>query len=101
MSELRSAGTVTHGPDVGCGGLQPIIHLNVSPRIQFDSEFLQAYTVSVWFPAGSDQEVCTLNDGSSRWAGQLQLNIRAGSTSNLVHRRIQMDVHTLVTKKGQ
>src|SRR5262249_53292311 len=48
MRELRAAGAVAHGPDVGRGGLQSVVDANVSAGVQLDAGLLEPDPVRVW-----------------------------------------------------
>ena len=61
MREVRAAGAVAHRPDALGRRPEPLVHLDVPPRVRLDPGRLQADAVGVRRAAPGDQEVRPLD----------------------------------------
>src|SRR5262245_28179271 len=60
VRELRAPCAVPHRPDVGRGGLQPLVDANISAGIQLDAALLESDPLRVWNAPGRNQNVAAL-----------------------------------------
>src|SRR5262249_8610217 len=59
VRELRAAGTLADPPDVGRGRLEPVVDLDVAPRIQLDTGHFESDPGGVGNAPRRDQEVAS------------------------------------------
>lgn len=62
VRELRTAGTVSHRPDIGGRRLELFVNLHETSVISLDTGQLQADAVCVWRATARDQQMSTLYD---------------------------------------
>src|SRR5258708_19246321 len=61
MSELRTAGAFTNRPNIGCGCLEPVVHLHATSLIQLDASDFPPNSARVGHASGRNQEVDACN----------------------------------------
>ena len=60
VGELRTAGTVAHGPNVGGRGLQPLVDSNIAARVQLNTGLADVDSIRVGRSPGRHQNVASL-----------------------------------------
>jgi hypothetical protein len=67
MRELRAAGAIPHRPNVGRGGLQPVVDANISTRVQRDAGLVEPDLLRVWHATRRNQNVAAFDVLLAGW----------------------------------
>src|ERR1700741_4794334 len=57
MGELWTAGTIAHGPDARCGGLQAFVNVYIAAAVQLHTRLIESDSLSVGHSANSDEKI--------------------------------------------
>src|SRR5262249_41191164 len=83
VRELRAAGAVPHGPDVGRSGLQPFIDANIAASVQLDPGLLEADSLGVWNATRRDQNVAAFDLLLAGWRAHRNADFLSRASVNV------------------
>src|SRR4029077_18509233 len=82
MQKIGAAGAIAHRPDMGSGCLQPLVDLDITVLVEFDSGLLESDSVGVCRPARSDEKIGAFENPLAILVPCVDPNLLAGTSLN-------------------